>query len=112
MFKVGNMGLFKSTKDKDLGIPVTYHRISSIRQCTNQWIQLQVCSYISQEDRNEEQRNIERQENGEDIVNVFSSVEYFSLPYIDGITCTQAYEYLKTLPEFEGATDVFDKDDE
>lgn len=105
------MALFKKYRDTETGLPLTYHRVSAITNTTNEWMQLQVCSYLTQEDREQEKLNVLLQEKGEPTVPVYSTVHYYSFDYQDGATCTDVYEHLKKLPEFEGATDIFDDDD-
>lgn len=104
------MALHKTTVDPNTGIPLAYHRISSVNLITNESMVIQVCSYISEMDRHrEKQQFLAQPEIAEPI---FSTVYYYSCEYTDGMTCTQAYEYLKTLPEFADATDVLEDEHE
>lgn len=86
------------------GIPLMYHRISSLRQVTNGATQIQVCSYLSEAER-------EREKEGDKDNPIYCPVDYYQCDYIDGMTCSDAYEYLKTLPEFKGATDILEDTD-
>lgn len=104
------MALFKQYRDPDTGLPLAYHRISSIINTTNDSLQLQVCSYLTQDDRKQEKLNMILQEQGEPVVPVYSTVHYYVFDYQDGVTCTDVYELLKTLPEFEGATDILEEE--
>lgn len=105
------MALSISIKDPDTGIVLSYHRISALTQTTNQWADIQVCSYISKADRVTEQMDAKRL-----LANrifegqpIYSTVHYYQCPYVDGMTCSDAYDYLKTLPDFKKAEDVFEE---
>lgn len=76
------------------GVLTTYHRIFFIQSRINSGVSIAVLSYLNEESR--------RSDNPEKFV---ASVTY-EIPYQENMTVEQAYEYLKTLPEFEGAEDV------
>lgn len=114
------MGLLKPIM-APLGVPLEYHRITSVSISTNIQNVINVSSYINQEQREielagllvelEKTRLLEAGEPLGDlpIENVYNSpfVEgsTYILPYDQYMTIESAYEYLKTLPEFEGAVD-------
>lgn len=94
--------------DPETGLPLNYHRITSIVQATNDFAQIQLCSYISMADREREKVLVATNEEPSEPVPIYTTVHYFNCEYTDGMTCTQAYEYLKTIPEFADATDVLE----
>ena len=104
------MGLSKVIKDPNTGLPLAYHRINEISQITNQTGQLQVCSYLTEQDRTREKELIENRDLPREAI--YAITHYYFVEYTDGMTCTDAYNYLKTLPEFRDATDVLEDDDE
>lgn len=76
------------------GVVTNYHRIHFVQSIINSDIFIAVLSYLNEESR--------RSDSSEKFV---VSVSY-DIPYQENMTVEQAYEYLKTLPEFEGAEDV------
>lgn len=91
------MALIKQIKQEN-GVILEYHRINEIKHITNDKTYINVLSYINKEER-------EREKNGESIINLYvlSSIENKELD--DRLTIEQAYEYLKTLPKYEGSID-------
>lgn len=93
----------------DNGIVTIYHRIALITLDINQQNTILVNSYLS-----EDARQIEKDyanglyDNLEEGMMHFPYVgaRYINTPYDGFMTIETAYEYLKTLPEFEGAVDV------
>lgn len=107
------MAIEITIRNNETGLVTSYHRISAITQATNDFATIEVCSYLTQDDREIqkiEAEKINRLRNYEPY-RVYSTVNYYPCPYQDGMTCTQAYEYLKTLDEFKGAKDIFDEGD-
>ena len=97
------------------GIPVNYHRVVSLNVVTNEQNVVEVASYTSQAKRHEEQEAYDQaRETGEwPEMDVFVYAQFFNAPYDQDMTVISAYEWLKTLPEFEGAEDVIEfKEDE
>lgn len=92
------MALYKPIL-QDNGVTTEYHRISSLTLSTNSHISIAVFSYV-----NAESRNI-RYEGPIDRRPYIQSTTY-EIDYDEDMTITGAYEYLKTLPEFEDAEDV------
>lgn len=91
------------------GVSVNYHRIVSVFCVTNVENRIEVCSYINKAGReNEKAYYIEVKETPESDpeITAFMHTEYIICDYDENMSIVSAYEYLKTLPEFEGATDV------
>lgn len=91
------------------GVVTTYHRIAMVKIDTNQENTILIHSYLSESARQIEKdyasgvyENIE--EGGMNWPYVSS--RYITCDYNEAMTIPNAYSYLKTLPEFEGATDV------
>lgn len=89
------MGLLKPIK-KENGITLNYHRIQFIQSTINSHTSIAVLSYI-----NEESREMEGTESAP-----YKEAVTYETDYVENMTVEAAYEYLKTLPEFEGATDI------
>lgn len=91
------------------GIMTEYHRIAMLKIDTNQQNTLLIHSYLS-----EAGRQIEKDyEQGlcNDIEEgmmewPYVETKYLNTEYDGTMTIQKAYDYLKTLPEFYGATDV------
>ena len=124
------MGLLKSFSTPT-GVPLEYHRITDIMIFTNEQNIINISSYVNQEQRIKEQEGltIERAKNAlmeegiipgdpsvvgptildlpnENVyVSPYTESMFFQTPYDQYMTIETAYEYLKTLPEFEGAID-------
>lgn len=91
------MALYKSVKQAD-GVTTNYHRILYITITTNRQNSIAVGSYVDSESRDYEK-------SGEHVQPYQQGVTY-EIPYDPTMTVESAYEYLKTLPQFEGAEDV------
>lgn len=113
------MGLLKETKSP-LGVPLQYHRVTSLFVHTNVQNTIEISSYISLEERERELEHlfaevektkfeegypIALQEITEEYQPVLIETAYAVTPYDQYMTIESAYDYLKTLPEFEGAID-------
>ena len=85
------MALGKEIKQDD-GVTTTYHRILFIQITTNRQNSIAVFSYIDEESRQS--------------VHPYCRAVTYETDYDETMTIEDAYNYLKTLPEFEGATDV------
>ena len=90
------MALYKEIEQDD-GVMTTYHRIARITITTNRQNSIIVFSYVS----NRSRVNV----SVDDFATYQRAVTY-EVPYDESMTITKAYEYLKTLPEFEGAEDI------
>lgn len=99
----------KVNKTEDNGIVTEYHRIALLSIDTNNQNTILIHSYL-----NEAGRQIEKDYAAGKYDNVetgmmkfpYVNADYIHLPYDGEMTIVKAYNYLKTLPEFEGATDV------
>ena len=104
----------------DNGIVLNYHRIVSLNVITNITNIIEVASYVSEEQREKEQEYQGLQKKsaaGEEItkeeqeildkgINIYIETRYVNTNYDEKMSVKSAYEYLKTLPEFNTATDV------
>ena len=91
------------------GIVTEYHRIAMLKIDTNQQNTILVHSYLSEDGRQIEKDYAEGLYNGiEEGMMTFPYVnaQYLSLEYDGNMTIGSAYEYIKTLPQFEGAIDI------
>ena len=91
------MALYKPIKQDD-GVITNYHRILYSQITTNKQNSIAVISYIDNEARDNEKENV--------IAKPYSKAITYETEYDETMTIEKAYEYLKTLPEFEGATDI------
>lgn len=90
------MALFKTIRQDD-GVPTQYHRIAFVQITTNSHNSIAVYSYVDEDSR--------RSKDDPEFHPYCKSVTY-ETDYSPNMTIELAYEYLKTLPEFEGATDI------
>lgn len=90
------MALSKAIRQSD-GVTTNYHRIMALDITTNRQNSIVVFSYVDEQSRIDEM--------GADVTPYRKSVTY-ETDYCQSMTIDLAYEYLKTLPIFEGATDV------
>ena len=91
------MALHKEIKQKD-GVITKYHRILFLTQTVNRQNSIAVLSYVDEQSREDEKTNTINQP-------YRGSVTY-ETDYDAEMTIATAYDYLKTLPQFEGAVDV------
>lgn len=91
------MALFKEVRQAD-GVTTKYHRILFLQLLTNHHNSIAVVSYVDDSARDDE-KNAE-------IAQPYQTSVTYELPYDASMTIKTAYEYLKTLPQFEGATDA------
>ena len=91
------MALYKEITQSD-GVKTNYHRILFLTQTVNRQNSIAVLSYVDDMSRLQELEVNEYQP-------YRNSVTY-ETAYSETMTIEKAYEYLKTLPQFEGATDV------
>ena len=89
------MALYKEIRQND-GVRTAYHRIMFLQQTVNKQSSIAVLSYTDEEARKFEQDGEYRPYR--------KSVTY-EVDYDPNMTVGKAYEYLKTLDEFSGATD-------
>lgn len=87
------------------GIQTNYHRIVAVTHVTNVQTTVEVASYTGRGKREDEQAALAANEP----MDVFIETQLLVVPYGVVSTVEQAYEWLKTTPTFEGATDVLDE---
>ena len=90
------MALFKDVRQDD-GVTTSYHRILYIQLTTNKQNSIAVISYVDEEARESEK---------DSIIQPYNKSVTYETSYDENMTIEKAYDYLKTLPEFEGADDV------
>lgn len=86
------------------GVVVNYHRVADLHIITNQQNIVEVASYTSRAKRDEEIAAVAAGEP----MNVYIESRFVEAPYDQHMTVDSAYEWLKALPEFEGAADVLE----
>lgn len=99
----------KKTVTAPNGIITEYHRIAMVKIDINQQNSLLIYSYLSEAGRQIEKdyaaglyKDLE-----EGMMNwPYVDAQYLDCEYDGEMTISKAYEYLKTLPEFEGGIDV------
>lgn len=91
------MALYKKIRQDD-GVTTSYHRILFLSLFTNHHNSIVVLSYVDDTAREDEKGAI--------IVSPYQKSVTYELSYDESMTVETAYEYLKTLPQFEGATDI------
>lgn len=91
------MALFKEIRQDD-GVTTKYHRILSLTKTVNRQNSIAVLSYVDQEARTSEQALILTQPYCKSIT--------YETTYDENMTISTAYDYLKALPQFEGAEDI------
>lgn len=101
----------------DNGISMSYHRIMVLTIVTNSEVVIEIKSYINQAQR-EEEKDIEDfyknahnhanvlDENNNPVFNGYTYTEFYSIPYDETMNIVSAYDYIKTLPKYEGSIDV------
>lgn len=97
------MAIEKDMAARD-GVPLSYHRIESLYSHTNSETRIEVARYISAEERAKEKEAV-RLGNA---VPVYVQTDFIAIPYDPAMSVISAYEYLKTLKEFQGSTDVLE----
>lgn len=91
------------------GIVTEYHRIAMVKIDINQQNTLLIHSYLSETGRQVEKDYAAGLYNDIDVGMMnwpYVDAQYINCDYDGDMTIAKAYEYLKTLPEFEGATDI------
>ena len=92
------MALLKEIRQDD-GVPTKYHRVLYLIHNVNSHNSIAVVSYVDEESR------------ANDVASNGDSRPYrhaitYEIPYDESMTVKTAYDYLKTLSEFENAEDV------
>ncbi len=101
------MALSKNITMAD-GVLCRYHRVFSVAVRTNGDRTVVVRSYPTKTARQAEKEAIERGT----WPGVYARDEPFTMAYEESVGVADAYEWLKTLPQFEGATDVLEEGDD
>lgn len=81
------------------GVPLGYHRVKFLLVDVNQSNTIEILSYLDQKERNR---------GGDTEDPPYMLQWHVTTEYDPTMTVDSAYEHLKTLPEFEGATDVME----
>ena len=89
------MALNKEIKQDD-GITTNYHRILFVQSTINSHISIAVLSYVDESSRMSEAASN----------TPYTKTITYEKDYEENMTIENAYNYLKTLPEFEEATDI------
>lgn len=90
---------------KSNGLTLNYHRIAMVKIDTNQQITILLYSYLNEEARNYEKAYAAGEIEGEPTF-PYVDYEYINLDYDESMNIVNAYEWLKTQPDFVGAEDV------
>lgn len=80
------------------GVTTNYHRIVYVTVTTNRQNSIAVISYIDESFRDDEKEQV--------LAEPYREAKTYETDYDGSMTIERAYEYLKTLPEFEGAIDI------
>lgn len=91
------MALHKAIRQSD-GVVTNYHRILFLQQTVNRQNSIAVLSYVDETSRSDEMASILEQPYQKSVT--------YEVDYDETMTIESAYNYLKTLPQFEGAEDV------
>ena len=91
------MALRKEIRQDD-GVVTNYHRIMYLMQTVNKQNSIAVVSYVDQVARTDEQNAV--------IGQPYKQAVTYETDYDEDMTIEKAYEFLKTLPQFENAENV------
>lgn len=91
------MALYKAVKQSD-GVTTNYHRILYVNITTNRQNSVAVLSYVDEESRDSEKNSVTTQP--------YQKAVTYETAYDATMSIESAYEFLKTLPQFEGAIDI------
>lgn len=87
----------------DNGIPLSYHRIALITIDVNNGCTVLVHSYV---DANARQQELDYKNGVAEVLTApYVNFEYHAAEYDPDFSVNKAYQWLKTLPQFEGALD-------
>lgn len=100
------MAISKNLTDED-GVELTYHRVVRIDSVVNSGALVEVASYLGRASREAQLAHKEDPSSGDG--RPYISTSFVELPYEDGMTASDAYAALKGLPEFSGASDVWEE---
>ena len=91
------MALYKEIKQSD-GVTTKYHRILFLQKTVNRQNSIAVLSYVDEESRTGETDGT--------IAQPYQKSITYETSYDPNMTIESAYEYLKSLPQFEGAENI------
>lgn len=91
------MALSKPIRQED-GVTTNYHRILYLMQTVNKQNSIAVVSYVDDQSRNDEKESV--------VAQPYQKAVTYETDYDETMTVEKAYDYLKTLPQFEGAEDI------
>lgn len=91
------MALLKNIRQNDCVI-TNYHRISELSFIHKTCNSIVLDSYIDEESS--------KMALNDEFTSPYHKTKTYCIEYDDTMTIGKAYEYLKTLPEFEGAVDI------
>lgn len=91
------MALYKEIKQND-GVTTNYHRILYVMQTINRQTSIAVISYVDNDSRQDEKESI--------LTQPYQKAVTYETTYDPEMTIEGAYDYLKTLPLFDGAVDA------
>lgn len=91
------MALYKEIRQDD-GVTTKYHRILYLTKTVNHHNSIAVLSYVDDAARLQEQENI--------LTQPYQKSVTYETPYDESMSLTSAYDWLKTLPQYEGAEDI------
>jgi hypothetical protein len=83
---------------QDDGVVTNYHRILFLTQTVNRQNSIAVLSYVDDSSRTAERDG--------SVAQPYQRSVTYETEYDPNMTIEAAYEYLRTLPEFEGAVDI------
>ena len=87
------------------GVSVEYHRVVRVDGMTNVGTTIEVASYTSAAKRAEEKKSLDAGEP----MDVYTDTRFYAAPWTEsGMSCSEAYEWLKQQQDFEGASDVME----
>lgn len=90
------MAIMKAITQED-GVTTNYHRILYVQNIPNSHVSISVLSLVSEEIRDEQKAG--------EIEHPYTCSVTFETEEVSEMTTAEAYNYLKTLPAFEGAED-------
>ena len=90
------MAIMKAITQED-GVTTNYHRILYVQNMPNSHTSIAVLSLVSDEVREEQKAG--------DIEHPYTHSVTYETEERDDLTVSEAYDYLKTLPAFEGSED-------
>lgn len=91
------MALYKEITQDD-GVTTKYHRILQLVHTINNHNSVSVISYVDDTSRTNEKDGT--------IAQPYKRAITYEMAYDESMTVETAYDYLKTLPDFEGAKDI------